>query len=75
MLAVAEWGARNGPNTAIATTVPTTAKPNLPRGSDAARSAMAAQARRRLRAGLVEPGPVAPGPVAPGPVVVARAMA
>ena len=56
MLAVSEWGARNGPSTAIATTKPTTARPNLPLGSDAARRRTTAQARRRGDGGLRRAG-------------------
>ena len=59
MLAVAEWGARNGPSTAMATMKPTTPRPNLPRGSDAARSRITTQARRRRTVGLAGPEPVA----------------
>jgi hypothetical protein len=59
MLAVAERGATNGPSTAIATTKPTTTRPNLPRGSDAARSRITTQGRRRRTVGLVELDPVA----------------
>src|SRR6516165_10979641 len=50
MLAVAEWGATKGPTTATATTKPSTPRPNLPLGSDAAWRRMAAHPARR-RAG------------------------
>ena len=56
MLAVAELGARNGPNTAMATTKPTTARPNLPLGSDAARRRITDHERRRRTVGLVDAG-------------------
>src|SRR5215469_7595164 len=50
MLAVAEWGAMKGPTTATATTNPSTPRPRLPLGSDAAWRRMAAHPARR-RAG------------------------